>query len=144
MIDPIEQPVRPVEEQYAAGSVGGTDPRLDETLNLIGSDKIEGTSVKRPDGEQIGSIRRLMIDKASGKVAYVVISFGGFFTIGENFFPIPWEKLHYDLEHDAYILDTTEEALHQAPQFHDEMAYDWSRAEGRRVNDFYGIPADRS
>lgn len=140
MIDPIEQQVRPVEEQYAAGSVEGTDPRLDETLNLIGSDKIEGTSVKRLDGEQIGSIRRLMIDKVSGKVAYVVMSFGGFFTIGENFFPIPWEKLHYDPEHDAYILDITEEALHQAPQFHDEMAYDWSRAEGRRVNDFYGVP----
>ncbi len=138
MIDPAELQDGPAEQpSFTAGS---TDPRLDETMLLIGSDKVEGTSVKRPDGEQIGTVRRLMIDKVSGQVAYVVMSFGGFFTIGETFFPIPWDKLHFDAGHDAYVLDITEEALRQAPQFRDEASYDWSRAEGRRVNDFYGVP----
>jgi hypothetical protein len=43
-----------------------------ETSNLIGSDKVEGTPVCRPDGERF---ERIMIDKLSGKVAYAVMSF---------------------------------------------------------------------
>jgi uncharacterized protein YrrD len=49
-----------------------------ETGSLIGSDKVEGTNVYRSNGEKVGSIERVMIDKRSGKVAYAVMSFGGF------------------------------------------------------------------
>ncbi len=43
-----------------------------ETSNLIGSDKVEGTAVYGTDETKIGFIERVMIDKASGKVAYAV------------------------------------------------------------------------
>ena len=39
-----------------------------ETSSLIGSDKVEGTNVYRSNGDNIGSIERIMIDKLSGKV----------------------------------------------------------------------------
>ncbi len=116
------------------------DLRMDETLNLIGSDKVEGTSVRRPNGEHIGSIRRLMIEKASGRVVYAVMNFGGFLGLGEAFYPVPWELLRYNEGLDAYELDISDEQLHSAPQFTNEASYDWSRAEGRRVDDFYGAP----
>ena len=45
---------------------------------LIASDRVEGTAVRRPNGDMIGHIERLMIDKISGKVSYAVLSFGGF------------------------------------------------------------------
>jgi hypothetical protein len=48
----------------------------------IASDRIEGTLVRRPNGEKIGRIERLMIDKASGTIAYAVMSFGGLFGLG--------------------------------------------------------------
>ena len=51
---------------------------------LIESDRVEGTTVYDPSGAKIGSIKRLMIDKLSGKVAYSVMSFGGFLGIGEE------------------------------------------------------------
>ena len=117
------------------------DPRLDETLNLIGSDKVEGTAVKRPDGEHLGEIRRVMIEKTTGRVAYAVMNFGGFLGLGQGSFPVPWERLTYNPAFDAYVLDISDDQLSAAPQFTDEAAYDWSRAEGRRVNDFYGVPA---
>ena len=53
-----------------------------ETGNLIGSDKVEGTAVYGADKTKIGSIERVMIDKISGKVAYAVMSFGGFLGMG--------------------------------------------------------------
>jgi hypothetical protein len=37
--------------------------------NLIASDRVEGTAVCQPGGKAIGTIQRLMIDKASGKIA---------------------------------------------------------------------------
>ena len=118
----------------------GTDPRLRETIDLIGSDKVEGTDVRRPNGDQIGTIRRVMIDKRTGKVDYAVMSFGGFLGIGEDYFPIPWERLRYDEKLDAYVLDIGEDQLSGAPRFTDEASYDWSRAEGRRIDDYYGVP----
>jgi sporulation protein YlmC with PRC-barrel domain len=60
---------------------------------LIESDRVEGTAVYDPRGTKIGSIKRLMIDKLSGKVAYSVMSFGGFLGIGEQEHVVPWSKL---------------------------------------------------
>ncbi len=57
-----------------------------ETQNLIASDKVEGTPVRRTDGEKIGTIERVMIDKRSGQVAYAVMSFGGFMGLGEEYY----------------------------------------------------------
>ncbi len=49
---------------------------------LIESDRVEGTTVYDPSGNNIGSIKRLMIEKISGRVAYAVMSFGGFLGMG--------------------------------------------------------------
>ena len=51
---------------------------------LIASDRVEATVVRRSNGEKVGSIERLMIDKLSGKVAYAVLSFGGFLRLNEK------------------------------------------------------------
>jgi len=75
-----------------------TQENLDrrETANLIGSDKVEGTPVYRSNGERAGTIERVMIDKTTGKVAYAVMSFGGFLGIGEDYYPLPWSLLTYN------------------------------------------------
>jgi sporulation protein YlmC with PRC-barrel domain len=67
-----------------------------ETTSLISSDKVDGTAVYGSDGEKIGSVKHLMIDKISGKVAYAVLTFGGFMGFGEDFYPVPWSTLEYD------------------------------------------------
>jgi hypothetical protein len=57
-----------------------------ETVSLIGSDKVDGTAVYGADDNKIGSVQRVMIDKISGKVAYAVVSFGGFLGMGEDYY----------------------------------------------------------
>ena len=56
---------------------------------MIGSDKVESTAVYGADERKIGSIQRIMLDKISGKVAYAVVSFGGFLGMGETITPFP-------------------------------------------------------
>lgn len=84
--------------------------------NLIASDRVEGTPVRRSDGEKVGTIERVMIDKRSGKVAYAVMSFGGFMGMGEGHHTLPWSVLKYNTSLDAYELNLTEEQLRGAPQ----------------------------
>jgi hypothetical protein len=76
-------------------NVGGA-VATDETDRLISSDKAVGTAVYNRQGEHLGSVYNLMIDKYSGQVAYAVISFGGFLGMGESYHPLPWRTLTYD------------------------------------------------
>ena len=45
---------------------------------LISSEDVEGTDVYGIEDESIGSIDHLLIEKITGRVAYAVMSFGGF------------------------------------------------------------------
>jgi hypothetical protein len=83
---------------------GGT-VATDETLNLISADKVVGTSVYNRQGEKLGSVYTLMLNKLNGQVAYAVMSFGGFLGIGESYHPLPWRILSYDTALGGYMVD---------------------------------------
>src|SRR5437870_6808174 len=78
---------------------------------LVASDRVEGTPGRRANGEKIGTIQRLMIDKLSGSVAYAVLSFGGFLGMAQKHAPIPWARLKYDPTLGAYQLELSNEEL---------------------------------
>ena len=112
-----------------------------ETVSLIGSDKVDGTAVYGADDRKIGSVQRVMIDKISGKVAYAVISFGGFLGMGEDYYPLPWSNLKYDTTLGGYRVGVTEDQLKGAPKYNSSTDWDWSdRARDREVYDYYRTP----
>jgi hypothetical protein len=112
-----------------------------ETASLIGSDKVEGTAIYGADNKKIGSVQRVMIDKISGKVAYAVISFGGFLGMGEDYYPLPWAMLRYDTQLGGYRANVTEDQLKGAPKFTRSTDWDWSnRANDRRIYEYYRTP----
>jgi hypothetical protein len=105
---------------------------------VIGS---SGTTVYDPQGNGIGSIKRLMIEKISGRVAYGVMSFGGFLGLGEEEHTVPWNKLTYDTNLGGYRTDITEAQLRGAPAFSKSRDYDWTdRAREQELHDYYGAP----
>src|SRR5436305_2855809 len=101
-----------------------TDTSTRQSHNLIASDRVEGTPVRRSNGEKIGTIERLMIDKLSGSVAYAVLSFGGFLGMGQKHAPIPWARLKYERSIGAYHLDMSDEELRQAPSVAADQEFD--------------------
>jgi hypothetical protein len=110
-----------------------------ETVSLIGSDKVEGTPVYGMDDRKIGNIQRVMIDKVSGKVAYAVVSFGGFLGMGEDYYPMPWSSLKYDTNFDGYRANVTDDQLKGAPKFNRNTDWDWSdRSRDSTIHDYYG------
>lgn len=119
----------------------GPEVMARETARLIASDKVEGTPVRRSNGDTIGTIERVMIDKRSGKVAYAVMSFGGFLGIGEKYHPLPWNRLTYDEAKGGYNIDLSEAQLRNAPTFTEAELDDLSGVDyGRRMSEYWDRP----
>ncbi len=147
MVDKVvETEVRPGRpaDVHMEGDRPEPGARLKESAHLIASDKVEGTPVRRSNGDKLGVIRRVMIDKLSGKVAYAVMSFGGFLGIGDDYRAIPWSMLKYNEQLDAYELNVTDEQLRGAPP----PAEGWDRWETgavdrgweRNLHNYYQAP----
>jgi hypothetical protein len=90
----------------------------------ISSEDIHGTTVYGADGRNIGEIDHLIIDKLSGRVAYAVMSFGGFMGLGHSHYPIPWGALSYNKSLGGFRTTITEQQLKDAPEFSDDSWQD--------------------
>jgi PRC-barrel domain len=117
-----------------------TDVQTRETGDLIASDKVEGTTVYGQKGERAGSIKRVMIGKRDGKVAFAVMSFGGVLGIGEDYYPLPWSALTYNERLGGYeVPNLTPQKLKGAPSFGSSEEWNWSdRNRTRNVMDYWG------
>ncbi|MNL50725.1 PRC-barrel domain protein [compost metagenome] len=78
---------------------------------------LEGNDVYNSAGEDLGSIKEIMIDVPRGRVAYAVLSRGGVLGIGDKLFAIPWKALTLDTDRKCFVLDIDEETLKNAPGF---------------------------
>jgi sporulation protein YlmC with PRC-barrel domain len=112
----------------------------DETSSLIAASKVAGTNVYNRQGESLGSVYDVMIDKRSGQVGYAVMSFGGFLGMGQSYHPLPWDVLEYDESQGGYVIDFDKERLQNAPYYDENNIPDWSSPEyGRRIDEYYGV-----
>src|SRR6185436_20477361 len=92
----------------------------------ISSTKVAGTAVYNANGDKLGSIDDLIIDKLSGQVRYAALEFGGFLGVGTDRYPIPWSMLKYDTNLDGYVVPLSEKQLEGAPRYaqNEEPSYD--------------------
>ena len=92
------------------------------TVGRLGSRVLSASTLDDDDiynlkGEKLGSIKEIMLDINTGRVCYVVLSFGGFLSMGEKLFAVPWSALTVDTENKRFLMDTDEERLKEAPGF---------------------------
>jgi sporulation protein YlmC with PRC-barrel domain len=100
--------------------IGGGQPYRDNEgpgPYVMTADTLEGNQVVNADGEDLGEIEDIMLDVPNGRIAYAVLSFGGFLGVGEKLFAIPWQALTLDADNKCFILDVPKEKLQQAPGF---------------------------
>jgi sporulation protein YlmC with PRC-barrel domain len=109
--------------------------------SLIDSQRVEGTEVFDESGKHIGAIRRLVLDKLSGRVVYTIASFGGFLGMGGDEYTIPWNRLNYDTSLGGFVTDITETQLRGSPDVGRNNDDDWyDRDSERELNDYYDSP----
>jgi len=114
------------------------EPSSASARRYIESDRVEGTAVYDARGHHVGEIKRLIIEKVSGQVAFVIIAFQSFFGIGEDDHALAWNKLHYDQDLEGYRTDVTEEQLRAAPNF--SVRADQEHKDDPGFQAYYRIP----
>lgn len=78
---------------------------------------LTGQRVVNPTGEDLGKIGDIMIDVPTGKIAYAILSVGGFLGVGDKSFAVPWEALTFDERKKQFILNVDKKQLENAPEF---------------------------
>lgn len=122
----------------SSGELGdGHGPMLLSARSLMDND------VYNQEEVNLGGIKEFMLDILSGKVSYAVLSFGGFLSMGEKLFAVPWSALTLDTKNKRFVLDVDEERLKKAPGFDKDHWPDMADgAWARDINAYYGIKTD--
>jgi sporulation protein YlmC with PRC-barrel domain len=102
--------------------------------------KVIGTPVLNTQGEKVGEIEDLVLDKTSERIMFAVVGMGGFLGIMEKYHPLPWSALHFDEGVSSYVIPFTREQLMAAPA--DTLA-ELTRGDGvaafrNRALEYYG------
>jgi hypothetical protein len=84
---------------------------------VLSAGTLTGDSVRNAAGEDLGKIDEIMIDIPSGRVAYAVLSFGGFLGMGDKLFAVPWNALKVNEDEKCFILNIDKRRIEQAPGF---------------------------
>ena len=85
---------------------------------MLASD-VKGHKVVNKNAEDLGKVEDYMLDLETGRIAYAVLSFGGWFGVGEKLFAIPWSAFNVQLfENDLrLVLNVDKEILKKAQGF---------------------------
>ena len=110
--------------------------------SLIRGNTFIGANVENPQGQNLGDIKDIVIDRASGRIAYAVVSFGGFLGMGEKLFAVPWGAFSQPKpDKETFVLDVDKERLKNAPGFD---AHNWPQMASREwvtsLYSYYHVP----
>ena len=106
---------------------------------VLAADTLVGDKVVNLQMEDLGKIEHLMIDLERGRIAYAVLSFGGFLGMGDKLFAIPWSALALDTVEKRFILNVDKELLKRAPGFDQDHWPNMSdQVWGAKVFTYYG------
>jgi sporulation protein YlmC with PRC-barrel domain len=111
------------------------------TYKIHSASTLSGYRVRNEKNEDLGTIEELMIDAASGRVAYAVLCFGGFLGHCDKLFAIPWSLFTLRTEDRVFTLNIDRETLAQAPGFDANEWPDFSdESWSREIHSYYGHP----
>jgi len=85
--------------------------------HVLSASTVIGDKVVNGSGEDLGKIEEIMVDVDDDRIAYAVMSFGGFLGIGDKLFAVPWNALKLDAENKRFILSVPKDRLESAPGF---------------------------
>lgn len=118
-----------------------SSPLTVEKYGVVLTSKLIGESVINRENEDLGEIHELVLDAQSGRVAYAVLSFGGFLGMGTKLFAMPWGAFEYSSTEDKLVLNVDKEKLKAAPGFDENSKWpDFAdRTWGKSVHSYYGF-----
>lgn len=115
------------------------NPPIRKSHLSLSASTIIGDAVENAAGEHLGKIEELMIDVDDGRIAYAVLSFGGFLGMGDKLFAIPWASLRINTQEHKFVLEADKTTLEAAPGFDKDNWPDMADPSwGSDIHRYYG------
>lgn len=120
--------------------LGGLVTVAGNAYKVMSAATLSGYAVRSRDNEDLGCIEEFMVDPETGRIAYAVLSLGGFLGFGGKLYAVPWCALELDAEQRVFILNADRETLERAPAFHEEEWPDFGDQDwGSQIHNHYGL-----
>jgi hypothetical protein len=116
------------------------EPRTAKYTDIVPAKKtVIGSNVVNSQNEDLGKIEDVVLDAASGRIVYAVLSFGGFLGMGDKYFAIPWNAIHFDMSQEHAVLNIDKKLLDNASGFDKDNWPNMADATwGNRIYKHYG------
>jgi sporulation protein YlmC with PRC-barrel domain len=79
--------------------------------------KVKGTNVYNTNGDKIGHVEDVVLDKTTDHIMFAALGFGGVLGMGEKYAPVPWSMLDYQPDKGGYVVPMTEDIIKKAPAY---------------------------
>jgi sporulation protein YlmC with PRC-barrel domain len=121
-------------------------PTASGHTRAIRARKVIGTTVKNTNGERVGEVEDVVLDKLSDRIMFAIVGMGGFLGMGEKYHPLPWSSLHFDEAADAYVIPYSKDQLMAGPA---DTINALTRGDGvaalhQRVQEHYRLPGENA
>lgn len=75
-----------------------------------------GANIVSANGEDLGDVEDIILDRNKNRIAYVIVSYGGILGLGDKHFAVPWQAFRQTDDREL-SLDIDQEELKNAPGF---------------------------
>jgi hypothetical protein len=113
-----------------------------EAALTLAKAETSGLNVRSRDGDSLGHISALMVDRRTGQSAYAVLSLGGFLGLNKSYYPVPFGLLDYDLTNGEYVVTIDRRVLEGGPSWASNEP-EFNQAYADRVSSYYGTEPSR-
>ena len=125
------------EDRDTHGNYEGNNQNIG--TQLMSTTTLIGNEVCNPNGDDLGEIKEIMLNTATGNVCYAVLSYGGVFGMGNKLFAVPWSALKLDTEEKNFVLNADKNSLKNAPGFDKDNWPDMTDASWEsEIHAYYG------
>jgi sporulation protein YlmC with PRC-barrel domain len=106
---------------------------------LASAEDLKDMKIQNAQGEDIGAVDKVIVDTQQDKIAYLVVSTGGFWGMGGQKAVVPWNAFQIQQgarNEPVLVLNVPQERLRDAPRG-DIDALD--REQAQEIHQFYGV-----
>ena len=113
-----------------------TQARAERLNGAAKASDVIGMEVQNYQNEKLGKVNDLAVDVESGRIVQMILSTGGFLSMGNTLTAVPPGALHHDVANKVLHLDASKEKFNTAPRF-DTSKWD-EGTQSNRVTEVYG------
>ena len=85
------------------------------SARFIPTNKLEQYDLVNEKGKDMGQVTTFVADMFTGRIAFAIVAFGGFFGLTDKWFAVPWEIMAWSPTTKKFVIDMPHKILETAP-----------------------------